>query len=90
MTWRRILILAGLLGTASVGANAADIRTPAARCAELYELYYHYIADPNHHHDGEHQQAEYAKYRCSQGQTAEGLPVLEAILIRNLVAYPKE
>ena len=90
MTWRGILILTSLLGAASVGAEAADEKTPAARCAELYDLYYHYVADPNHHHDGERQQAEYAKYGCSQGQTAEGLSVLEAILIRNRVVYPKE
>jgi hypothetical protein len=90
MTWRRILILVCLLGVASVGAEAADAKTPAARCAELYDLYYHYVDDANHHHDGERQQAEYAKYRCAQGNTAEGLPTLEAILTRNLVAYPKE
>src|SRR5471030_1244576 len=90
MTWRRILIMVCLLGVASVGAEAADAKTPAARCAALYDLYYNYVDEANHHHDGERQQAEYAKYSCEQGRTAEGLRALEAILTRNLVHYPKD
>jgi hypothetical protein len=90
MTWRRMMIPVCLLVTASVRAEAADARTPGARCAELYDLYYQYIDETNHHLDGERQRAEYAKYRCAQGKTAEGLPLLEAILTRNLVPYLKE
>jgi hypothetical protein len=90
MTWRRMMIPVCLFVAASVCTEAADARTPAAQCAELYDLYYRYIDDINHHHDGERWKAEYAKYQCAEGNTADGLPLLEAILTRNLVPYPKE
>ena len=88
---RRVFTLAGALIAAAVELSAAvEAATPAARCAALYDLYYNYVDEANHHHDGERQQAEYAKYSCEQGRTAEGLRALEAILTRNLVHYPKD
>jgi hypothetical protein len=91
MTIRRVFILAGALIAAAMEPPAVvEAATPAARCAMLYDLYYNYVDEANHHHDGERQQAEYAKYSCEQGRTAEGLRALEAILTRNLVHYPKD
>jgi hypothetical protein len=90
MAWRHKLVLVLLSGTAALIVRSAQATTPEDRCAELYNIYFRYVMDRDHHHDGEFARAELAKYRCDTGQTAEGLRTLEEILTRNLIHYPAE
>jgi hypothetical protein len=90
MAWRHKLILVLLWGVTALTGRSVQAMTPEDRCAELYGIYYRYIADHNHHLDGDVARAELAKYRCENGQTADGLRTLEAILTRNRVRYPTE
>lgn len=89
MAWRHKLVPVVLSGAAALIVRSAQATTPEDRCAELYSIYFRYVWDREHHHDGEFARAELAKYRCDTGQTAEGLRILEEILTRNRVRYPE-
>ena len=79
-----------LVVSALVGATSASAESPKERCATLFEIYYRYVFDVTHHHDGDMAKAELAKYRCDNGQVAEGQRALEEVLQRNGLNYPRE
>jgi hypothetical protein len=90
MISRHKLALVLLSSAAALIVRSAQATTPEARCGELYSLYFRYVVDRTHHMDGEVARADFAKYQCESGHTAEGLRTLEAILMRNLIRYPAE
>jgi hypothetical protein len=79
-----------LAGVAALFVRLVQAKTPEDRCDELFDIYFHYVDDRNHHLDGEVARAEFAKYQCKSGHSAEGLRTLEAILMRNQIRYPTE
>jgi hypothetical protein len=90
MDLRHKLALVLLSAAAALIVRSAQARTPEDRCDELFSIYFRYVEDRTHHHDGEVARADFAKYQCETGRTAEGLRTLEAILTRNLIRYPTE
>ena len=84
-------LAAALLGLiVSACAQPAQPRSPElmARCAKLYMLWWNYAQHPTFHHSGQRARAELALHRCENGRYEEGLPELETLLKRDLIAVP--
>jgi hypothetical protein len=94
MTAGLICAAALLVGTPAVAQEPAAPEPlalpPAARCAELYRLYWEYVGDWVFYADGNRPAVELGLYHCQQGRLEEGSRALEAVLRRNKMPFPKE
>jgi hypothetical protein len=59
-----------------------------ARCLQLYTLWQRYEQLPIFHHSGQRARAEYALYRCQQGDYEPAISDLEKMVVRGKIPLP--
>lgn len=103
--WLKLSMLHGVTGlallVAGVDAQAAEpvlppvpqatepVLPPVRQCTVLHDIYWEYVGDWVFYAAGERTSVELGFYRCQQGRLEEGRHMLEAVLRRNLVPFPR-
>lgn len=88
--WAAALVCSILLVAGATPDAAAAARSPEsfARCLRMHLLWQRYETANCPNQSGQRAQAEWALYRCQQADFDRGLPELERLLRRNLIAVP--
>lgn len=84
------LVSGGVLLAIALGGVAAyaDAPGPFIRCAESFRLWTRYETAHCPNQSGQRAQAEWAFYRCQQGDFDRGLRELDRLLRRDLINIP--
>lgn len=84
------LLALALICVVSAGHAASPEASPQwlAYCTKLYSLWNRYGHHPTFHHTGQRARAEFALYRCQNGDFEAGVDELDVVLEHNLVAIP--
>jgi len=82
--------LAALLAVAGCAPNPPPSPKLMDRCQQFYTLWQRYEQLPTFHHSGQRARAEYALFRCQQGDYQPAIGDLEKMVVRGKIPLPPE